>query len=134
MKKLLFVVITALVITACSKDPNDETAEMLDGTWEATSITIDGEEAMGDSNLIQSQTTTYTVDEDASGSFTADAETAFGPGTGSGTFTITNEGESIEMTDEDGTSTFSITFDGDSYTMKGTINGQEQVEKSTKQD
>jgi len=134
MKKLLFVFAAALMLASCAKDPNKVTNEALDGDWDITSMTLDGEELYGDGNLLEDGTIKFTMDEDATGSMSTTISFLGASSTTTGTYEISGEGETITMTDSDGEkTTATISVEDDVMTMTSTNDeGKEEVQKAKK--
>jgi len=138
MKNLLILMAIALVMASCAKDPNLVTNEALEGTWDITSYTFDGEEAYGPDGLFNDGFVTYTKVED----FTGKASTTMTvfPGselesTQSGNFTyeISNEGSTLTITDSDGAKTVaSITIEETTYTLEYMEDDANVVQKAKK--
>lgn len=136
MKNFILFVAIAVGLASCAKDPIKETNETLDGSWNLTSYTIDGEEALGANNLVESATYTFAMDEDATGKLTVKLK-AFGQEqSAESTYVISgDDGEVITITDSDGEKTEgTVSFDGDSMTMKyDNSEGKPEVIKADKQ-
>lgn len=138
MKNLLLLMAMAVGLASCSKDPNLVTNEALEGTWDITSYTFDGDEAYGSDGLFNDGVISFTMDEDFTGSTTTTL-TVF-PGTefestetGTATYEISNEGATVTITDEDGEKTVaSITIEESTYTMEYMENEANVVQKATK--
>lgn len=139
MKNILFAMMALVALASCSKDPNLETNEMLEGEWNLTSYTIDGEDVYGPDGLFNDGVMIFAMDDDFTGSLET-TMTVF-PGTefesrdsSTSSYEISNEGGTITVTDSDGEETIvSVSFEDDMVTLEFTQDDQQHVQKAQKQ-
>lgn len=132
MKNLLGLALVVVMMASCSKD--NRTNNKLEGTWNATSFTLNGEEGFGPNELVSKWNTTFKPTDGAEGTYSIDANALGTDTTYTGTYVISDDGETITTT-EDGEKTESdLSLDGDEYTMTSTDeNGIKTVITAKKQ-
>lgn len=116
MKKSTFFPVIALffgliVVSSCTqKDPNEETNDMLNGSWEATSLKIDDVTELINGNITKNEMI-FVKDSIDGGEMTWDIVTDFVQLTGNwnGRYTISNSGTRLNFYDR----TYIIDFEDD---------------------
>lgn len=133
MKNLLGLGLVVLMMASCSKD--NKTNKKLDGTWNATSVTINGTETFGSEGLTTKWNTTFKQTDGAEGDYTINANVLGTDATYTGSYVVSEDGEVITMTDSDNEKTTAdLTLDGDEQTLSSTdSDGNKTVIKATKQ-
>ncbi|MBI1183619.1 hypothetical protein GC194_05080 [bacterium] len=123
MKNLLLALVATMLLASCSKDHNKSTNKALEGTWNFTSVKMDGQEAYG--SVVSNASVTFKMTDDATG--TASATATVMPGTDweqtqttTSTYVISNDGTTMtETTDSNGVLVHTISIDkkelSDSY-------------------
>jgi hypothetical protein len=110
---------------ACKKDESVSACLQLEGTWNCTSWKEDGEEFLGDTAFIASNTLTFKELTDNQGDYTWDITYLVGGSENIiGAYTVNASCDEVVITPKAGSpSTYAFSISGDQLILEGTNNG-----------
>ena len=142
MKRVLFVftIVAAMALTLAScAETIVKLSKNLDGTWSATSYTVDGVEILGDSSFITGVTLAFMDEGDGMGDVTITLNSIFGSDAATGTYEVLSENDVDQLvitTVEDSTTdvvTMNMDLDGKDLTLTFTEDGETAIIQAAKQ-